>query len=167
MVTGRKPKPRKIKELEGNRSKVGRASIGAEPAGIGLPTLPAHLKGDSAELWRVTVRSLPDGLLTSADDAALEMFAREWATYREADAGIQRVGYLVNSPQGPIRNPLLTIRNSAMRNASMLGAQLGLSPVARARLAQPNHADDDPMALLLGPDDDPNGAWSTAPKTRQ
>jgi P27 family predicted phage terminase small subunit len=105
--------------------------------------------------------------LTRADDAILERFAVAWAEYREVHATITRTGKLVNSPQGPIRNPLLVVRNNAAKEMHAAGSEIGLSPVARARLAAPNAVDDDPMALLLGEDGDPNGAWSTLPKTKQ
>lgn len=147
--------------------KVAKAQLIDDPAGIGRPRMPLSFKGEAAQLWADVVASLPVGLLTRADDAVLEAFAREWATYREADAKIQQTGLLVHSPMGPIRNPLLPVRNIACKNLVALAGNLGLSPVARARLSAPLHADDDPMALLLGPDEDPNGAWSTMPKTKQ
>jgi P27 family predicted phage terminase small subunit len=138
-----------------------------EPKGIGRPRVPLTLDADARRLWAEVVTSLPDGLLTRADESALETFAREWATYREADSKIQKTGLLVQSPQGPVRNPLLAVRNQACRNMTIIGGNLGLSPVARARLAAPNTGDDDPMSLLLGMDGDDNGAWATAPKTKQ
>lgn len=118
-------------------------------------------------LWREVVASLPAGLLSRADEAALEQFAIEWATFREADDKVQSTGLLVSSPQGDIRNPLLMIRNQAGKAMMNLGMLLGLSPVARARLAVPASSDADPMALLLGDDGNPDGAWSTAPRTKQ
>jgi P27 family predicted phage terminase small subunit len=166
MPKGQQPKPALIKRLEGNRRKVARAAIGTDPAGLGQPRLPATLGGEAARLWADVVRSLPVGLLSAADNAALEAFAREWQTYREADAMIQKTGLLIQSPQGPLRNPLLSVRNNACRNMTALGSVLGLSPAARARLSAPGHAEDDPMELLLGMEGDPAGAWSTV-KTRQ
>jgi P27 family predicted phage terminase small subunit len=167
-MTGRPPKPAQIKKLEGNRRKVARAALRDDPRGIGRPRLPAALDEAGQRLWLDVVASLPVGLLTAADNVTLQAFVREWQTYLAADAGIQKTGLLVQSPLGPIRNPLLTVRNYACRNMMALGGQLGLSPVARARLAAPGQAEDDPMALLLGPDMDPDGAWSTLPKgTRQ
>jgi P27 family predicted phage terminase small subunit len=166
-MKGRPKKPMSIKIAEGNRRQRGKAELMPDAPGIGRPSLPPSIEGEAARLWVKVVASLPDGLLTRADEATLEAFAGAWATYREADAKIQKTGLLVQSPQGPIRNPLLVVRNHACQHIISLGAVLGMSPVARARLAAPNSADSDPMALLLGDDGDPNGAWSTLKATKQ
>jgi P27 family predicted phage terminase small subunit len=160
-------RPGLIKELEGNRAKLGKAKIKQDPTGIGLPRMPAHLMAHERELWADVVASLPVGLLSRADDQALERIAVAWAEFREMQTMIRKSGKLVKSPQGPIRNPLLVIRDRAMREMHLAGEVLGLSPVARARLAAVETADNDPMALLLGDDGNPDGAWSTAPRTRQ
>jgi P27 family predicted phage terminase small subunit len=167
MPKGQTPKPSQIKRLEGNRRQRGLARITDDPQGVGWPQMPARLTEEEQRLWMKVVASLPVGLLTQADDSALETFAIEWAKMREADAMIKKTGLLVQSPVGPVRNPLLVVYNNAVKNMISLGTNLGLSPVARARLAAPNAASDDPMELLLGPDEDPNGAWSTLPKTKQ
>lgn len=167
MIRGQVPKPAIVKNREGNRRQRGKAQIKEDPHGIGRPRLPDRLTEVQAQLWRDVVASLPVGLLSRADDAALEQFAIEWAVFREADEKIKTTGLLVQSPQGPTRNPLLVIRNQAGKAMMNLGMLLGLSPVARARLAAPATSDSDPMALLLGDDGNPDGAWSTAPRTRQ
>jgi P27 family predicted phage terminase small subunit len=167
MLTGRPKKPTQIKILEGNRGKFAKASLKPDARGIGRPRMPAHLIPEEQELWQDVIASLPVGLLSRADEAALERMAVAWAEFREAQQMIRKTGKLVQSPQGPVRNPLFVIRNQASREMHLAGEVLGLSPVARARLAASETPDDDPMALLLGPDDDPNGAWSTLPKTKQ
>lgn len=85
---------------------------------------------------------------------------------RGVSAAIAAVSrYLVLTPQGLVRNPLLAIQDKAERAMHVAGEAIGLSPVARARLASPdNTGDDDPMALLLGMDGAPDGAWQTEPK---
>jgi P27 family predicted phage terminase small subunit len=114
------------------------------------------------------VGSLPVGLLSRADEQALERMAVAWAEFRETKKAIQVTGKLVQSPQGPVRNPLFVIRNQAQREMQYAGEVLGLSPVARARLSAADQTgDEDPLALLLGDDHDPDGAWNTAPRTRQ
>jgi P27 family predicted phage terminase small subunit len=164
----RPKKPTQIKILEGNRGKFAKASLKPDPRGIGQPRMAAHLTKKERELWQDVVASLPVGLLSRADEQALERMAVAWAEYRDAKETIRKTGKLVHSPQGPVRNPLFVIRNQAERAMHQAGEVLGLSPVARARLSAPDTANDDPMALLLGPDGDPNGAWSTLPpRTKQ
>lgn len=161
MVTGRPPKPAKIKALEGNREKLGRARIRENPAALGLPRLPTHLSQEERRLWADVLASLPPKLLTRADEGVLERFAVAWAEFREVHATITRTGRLVQSANGPVRNPLLVVRNAAAKEMHLAGMEIGLSPVARARLTAEDREEDDPMALLLGEDLDPNGAWST------
>jgi P27 family predicted phage terminase small subunit len=167
--SGARPKPSQVKKLEGNRRQRGRGRITTDPRGKGRPREPVTLSGEALELWRDVVSSLPDELLSRADEAHLEAFAREWATYHEADQMIQRTGLLVIRESGEIANPALRIRNDACDRMYRLGGVLGLTPVARARLATstPLGEAPDPMALLLGPDRDPDGAWRSGPKTRQ
>jgi len=164
---GKPKKPSELKRLEGNRAKLGVARIKTDPRGKGRPRPPPGMSGDALELWADVVASLPEALLSRADEAALETFARAWSTYREADARIEGNGLLVATPNGDVPNPLLRIRDKALDQMHKIGGVLGLSPVARARLASndPLGGEIDPLALLLG--GDPNGAWSTAPKTRQ
>lgn len=167
MPKGQKAKPKQIKVLEGNRSKVAKAKILDEPQAKGVPRVPGHLSAVERTIWADVVRSLPVGLLTRADDGMLERYVVAWHRFREATRQIAKTGYLVQASFGPIRNPLLVVQNVAAKEMHAAGSELGLSPVARARMAAPANFDDDPMALLLGDDMDPDGAWSTAPRTKQ
>ena len=165
---GHNRKPRAIKRLEGNRRKVARAELEKEePRGMGRPRLPVHLSTEERRLWSDVVSSLPSDLLSQADEAVLERFVVAWAEFRDAHVKITKTGTLVQSPQGPIRNPLLTVRHQAAREMHLAGGEIGLSPVARARLTTEGREEDDPMALLLGDDLDPAGAWASVPRTRQ
>lgn len=164
MPKGQKPKPSQIKILEGNRSKVAVANLGPDLRGISSPRVPLHLSADERKLWADVVASLPVGLLSRADETILERFAVAWARFREAGRLIAKSGLLVQSPQGPIRNPLLVVQNACAKELHAAGSDLGLSPVARARMSQIGSEGDDPMALLLGMEGDADGAWATARK---
>ena len=164
---GRKPKSALIKKLEGNRKKVGAEKIREEPKAKGRPTLPDHLNAEERRLWGAVVGSLPDGLLSRADDAILERFAVAWATFREAHRLVRASSLLVQTTGGPARNPLLVVRNAAAKEMHLSGGELGLSPVARARLTAASTEDDDPMSLLLGMDGDEDAAWAMPPKGKR
>ncbi|THK37639.1 phage terminase small subunit P27 family [Ensifer sp. MPMI2T] len=150
MPRGPKPKSKIIKIAEGNRSKVGVHRIHDEPQGLGHPRMPPGMNELAEELWLDTVSSLPEGVLTRADEAALETFAVNWATFRQAREKLDMTGLLVQSPHGPIRNPLLVVMNNAAKLMMQSGAELGLTPAGRARLAHPERWDTDPITLLLG-----------------
>lgn len=168
---GARPKASQIKELEGNRSKLGRNSIKENPAGIGAPEPPKHLSAAELRLWERVVSSLPVGLLTRADEGHLARYAVAWNEFqetclliREEGTRVERFrmsqkGVVVNVGMG--LNPLLQVRDLAAREMQRSGADLGLSPVSRARMTAAATVDSDPMELLLGPDMHPDGAWST------
>lgn len=149
-------KPATIRTLEGNRS---RTPIPREVEPIGRPACPADLSADEQARWHAVVRSLPDGLLTAADDQVLERMAVAWSSYREASASIKQTGTLVRGALGnAVRNPLLMVRKQAAEEMETCGQALGLSPAARTRLAaMPGPESEDPLAVLLGPE---GKAWS-------
>jgi P27 family predicted phage terminase small subunit len=166
MPKGQKPKPALLKKLEGNRAQRGRYRIKEDPPGLGQPSVPVTLTPEERKLHAHVLRSLPPGLLTRADDGILERYASAWADFRDLKAKIQKTGWLVQSPNGPIRNPLCVLLNHARKEMHLTGSDIGLSPAARARLTNVENVIDDPMELLLGMDGDPAGAWSTLPKSR-
>lgn len=167
MPSGRKPKPRRIKVAEGNRSKVAKDKIYPEPEARGLPRVPAHLSAVERRLWADVLRSMPVGLIARADEPCLERLVVAWARFREATKIIKAEGLQISSPYGPVRHPLLATQNAAAMEMHRAGGELGLSPVARARMASPDAGGADPMDLLLGPDGDENGAWSTGSRVKQ
>ncbi|WP_318875205.1 phage terminase small subunit P27 family [Sinorhizobium meliloti] len=150
MPKGEKPKSKIIKLAEGNRSNVGIHRIYDEPQGLGHPRMPPGLNELAEEMWLDTVSSLPDGVLTRADEAALEAYAVNWSVFRQAREKLDKTGLLVQSPQGPVRNPLLVVMNNAVKAMMSTGSELGLTPAGRARLAHPEKWDSDPITLLLG-----------------
>lgn len=165
MTSGRKKLPKQVKIAEGNRSKVGRDQlIPDEPKGLGSPTLPPEFDAEETLLWREAVGSLPVGLLSRADNSMLERMAVAWARWRSVKRTIKATGFLVNSPNGPIRNPLLVVLNAAQKEMHACSSELGLSPVSRARLTAVGSEDTDPMSLLLGMEDDE--LMAPASKTR-
>lgn len=149
-------KPAKIRQLEGNRS---RRAIPREIEPPGRPRCPERLNEAEKARWHDVVRSLPDGLLTLADEAVLERMAVAWAQFREACDGIRTSGLLVRGTLGNVvRNPLLIVRKQATEEMDACGGALGMSPLARTRItALPEAASEDPLALLLGPH---GKAWS-------
>jgi P27 family predicted phage terminase small subunit len=164
--SGRKPKTALVKKLEGNRRKLGRAKLADDLAVEGAPVLPPYFDTVHTYLWRETLKALPAGLLHRADTGCLERFTVGWAQFRSVTRKILESGELVRGIDGqPVRNPLLAVQKAAASMMDRAGADLGLSPAARARIGNPVHAEDDPMSLLLA--GDPDDPWSTAPWTRQ
>ena len=74
-------------------------------------------------------------------------------------------GLIVATPQGRIRNPLVSILKDAHTEMHRCGSELGLSPAARARLPGGNEPDtDDIMDALLGMDGNLDATWWEKPQ---
>lgn len=102
-----------------------------------VPDPPASLKGEARKLWplvagELVVRSI------YADDCRdmLEAYCVQRARFLAAEEGIREQGLLVqiNLHQGP--NPLLRVSNDACDRMNRLAQELGLTPVARKRVAK-------------------------------
>lgn len=142
-------KPALTRQLEGNP---GKRPLPQDLPGVGKPEPPEHLTEPQRERWNDIVASLPVEFLTRADTQALERMAVAWATFRETSGVINQAGLITRGANGePVRNPLLLVRQAAANEMSDCAMVLGLSPLARTRLTAPETADDDPMAILLGP----------------
>ncbi len=160
-MTAGRPKPSLVKKLEGNRSKIGRTKLRDDPKGIGLPTPWNELSKDELALWNVVVAAMPRGLLSSADDSVLERFCVSWSRFRECQRAIRASGLLVRTPQGPIKNPLFGIMRECCLEMQRAGSEIGLSPAARTRIVGANDDEQDPLEILLGSFENPDGAWRT------
>jgi len=151
---GIKPKPAALKELHGNTQKVANAEfqkqIARQAKGNGTPRVPPHLRPYEQRLWRDVVASLPVALLTRADEGVLERYVIAWARLHETQRQIGIEGLTIEGPNGTVRNPLLVVQKQATEEMHKAGCEIGLTPVARARLAVDPEASDDPMAQLLG-----------------
>jgi P27 family predicted phage terminase small subunit len=149
--SGRPRKPAALKLIEGNP---GKRPLRNDLACSGSPILPHNLSELELFFWNATLNALPAGVLREADSGLIECFVCAWARFRECRRQIARSGLLVRAETGAVRNPLLIVLNQAERSMNAAGAQLGLSPVARARLAHPPAENDHTMAWLLDQDQD-------------
>lgn len=166
MPGGRPRKPTATKVAEGNRRKVAKKELRPDVKGLGRPRIPAHLQADERKLFVQIVESLPVELMTRADESALEAMAVAWARYRRANQVVATEGEILTGPSGKMRHPAMQIIDKAALEMSRFGSLLGLSPVARAKLAAPRAGEpDDPMAALLGMDN-AEADWTDQPTTR-
>lgn len=158
------PKPSLVKRLEGNREKLGKDRVKVDPTGIGHIQPPTSLKADEKKLFLAVIAALPPDLLSRADEGIVERYAVAWARFRRCNADIRKQGVMVKRGRQLFRNPLIEVMDKMAREMHRAGGEIGLSPVARARMATAPMPDQDPMAALLGDDLDPSGAWSTPPR---
>lgn len=177
---GRPPKAREIKALEGNRAKSGKKAIPPPVKLKGVPIMPTKMIAEQRNLWNFVITAMPVDLLKKADSPILERFVRAWWAYGRLQTAIDQGKLWTDeggetgadgkkTPKVTKINPLIKLAFDYAKEMDITGQQLGLSPVARARLQGSNDTpeEDDIMDALLGSDGDPNGAWFTEPSTKQ
>ena len=123
MVTGRKPIPRK--------PSLAKTRLNA------LPRCPNHLSATAQREWRRLATPLHEaGVLTLADRAALAAYCQAYGRWAEAETKLAETPALLKTPSGYVQqSPWLSVANKQMELMGRFMAELGLTPVARARLA--------------------------------
>ena len=134
-MRGRKPKPTKLKLLEGNP---GKRPIGREPQPpSSLPSCPAHLSPSAKTEWKRLAKTLNRiGVLTQVDRSALAAYCQAYGRWVEAEKKLKETPVLLKTPAGYVQqSPWLSISNKQMELMAKYMGELGLTPSARTRLA--------------------------------
>lgn len=135
-MRGRKPKPTRLKLLEGNPGK--RPISGREPQPpASQPSCPAHLSPTAKAEWKRLAQTLNRiGVLTQVDRAALAAYCQAYGRWVEAEKKLQETPVLLKTPAGYVQqSPWLTVANKQLELMVRYMAELGLTPSARSRLA--------------------------------
>lgn len=131
---GPKPKPTRLRVLEGNPSK--RPLNDQEPEPSGEAVCPDYLSDDAKAAWSEIMASLPPGMITAADAPLLAAYCEAVATHKAAVESLAARGVarsrclLVHGKPAP----QLRIMAEAARTMATLGTRLGLSPADRSGL---------------------------------
>ena len=142
---GRKRKPTHLKLVTGNP---GRRPIGdwVKPARreTVMPP-PAHLDAYAAAEWKRLATELTTmGPLTNVDRGPFAAYCQAWSIYLHAQVAIDDLARKDETGMGAmlmrtlsgntIQNPLIGIRNQAMRNMVRYAAEFGFTPSSRVRV---------------------------------
>jgi P27 family predicted phage terminase small subunit len=154
---GRKPLPTAIKKLAGTY-RADRANPN-EPESIvleKLPRCPAHLKGQTKEIWKRTgQRLITMRVLTEADLDAFEDYCRIRSQWQKAMDALEEYGLFVKGREGQLqRNPAQMIVNTLLPHVVAYQGKFGLTPSDRSRVSavvQPVEELDPFDEYLLGP----------------
>lgn len=174
MQTGRKPKPTRLKQLEGNPGKRELSEKEPEPQ-LGIPSCPAFIKGAGRKEWkRITGELYTLGLLTSIDRAALAGYCLAWGQLEEVEQELGRMKKAyrdlarlkkrnksldIQASNGMIRmtshgnavmEPLLFIRKQAIETMHKFLVEFGMTPASRSRIEveKPRKYEDPTEAFL-------------------
>lgn len=134
---GRKPKPTKLKELQGNPGK--RALNKNEPQFTEILAVepPEWLEPLAMEMWeRVVPQLCANKILTIGDLHNVEGFCTAYARWRQSQIEINNYGVVVPHPETGVlqKNPAVTVMNETARQMITFGSLLGLDPSSRVRL---------------------------------
>jgi P27 family predicted phage terminase small subunit len=143
---GRPAKPAEIRLLEGSRRHDGKQPPSVRAPGEPLP--PAHLTAEQRAAWEALKLMCPVKL-GLADSLILERGARAWVLAKRASETLEGA-MLLRSGSGDVKkNPASAILRMANEELAKVGAELGLSPLARSRLVVEPPDDTDPLSQLM------------------
>ena len=134
-MRGRKPKPTRLKLVDGNRGKRPLNKRGPKPE-IKVPTCPAHLRPSARAEWKRLIGELfVLGVVTALDRAALAAYRQAYGRWAEAERKLKDTPVLIKLPSGYIQpSPWLAIANRQLELMAKDMAELGLSLVSRTRV---------------------------------
>ena len=150
MKRGPKPKPTKLKKLEGVRTD--RINENEPQPGAGKVTCPGFLSKEAKAEWRRIAPELTRlGLLTPLDRAAFAAYCESYARWVRAEILLEK-GIVVRGSKGQmIVSPLVWISTSASKMMLKFAIEFGLTPSSRSRLVGGIETRErDPMDELLG-----------------
>jgi P27 family predicted phage terminase small subunit len=146
-MAGRKPKPIALHKLEGTFNPTRHRRRQAEPKADGAlaeMTPPARMTKAQQARWHAVLKRAPRLVLQVADYDAfshyidlLDRYERALAAQAVIDAKNPDLPLLVRGATGPVMSPYLRIADRALAGMLRLQSELGFTPVARARLGQP------------------------------
>lgn len=156
--SGRRRKPKAIRELEGSRT---REHHRAEPTyEAGIPEMPSMIADDPvarAKWDQLSARLSASGVLNEAHGEMLTILCATWADLERAREQFRAMHYqallveTVGDKRRVRNNPLVArIEKLAYQVARFLG-EFGLTPMSQAKVAADGAAEsvDDPLEKLL------------------
>jgi len=155
---GRTPLPTAVKAAKGTL-KPERLN-GTEPEyPLGLPQCPPWLKGKIARTeWMGTGALLVKSkVLTQADWATFAVYCHAVSEFAAMTRKIAKEGAVIEGEKGPVKNPAVSVRDSAWARMAKAGSELGLTPASRTRVVGSRAKDEGENSVAeLG--DAPTGA---------
>src|SRR5262245_41709762 len=136
-MKGRKPKPKAIHLLQGNRSHLTKKELserGEPEPPRGIPDAPNHLSKEAKRAWPQLAAKLDEmGVMTFADAWALEQLAENYAEILAWRDEIDQNGRMTtitskNGDDRPGINPACLALSDAEKRFRAMMAEFGLTP---------------------------------------
>lgn len=149
-IRGKKPKPTKLKIMEGNPGK--RPLNLNEPKPLLIaPECPKELSHKAKEIWN---RFYPEmertGILAYIDEMAFTGLCQNYAIYLETEKFLEEKGRTYKTRRGKIKTrPEVYISNNALNFVKAFAVEFGLTPSSRGRISLPSGTLDDELEKLL------------------
>ena len=154
MKPGRRPKPTKVKILEGNPGK--RPLNTNEPVPPeGRPSCPQWLNKEAKKEWRRVARDLHEmGLLSKVDRTALAGYCEAYSRYlwavEKCKDGYTYEFYNHQFQTKREKMPEEQILRDALNQVKQFCSEFGLTPSSRGRMQVPGQKEtEDPMESIL------------------
>ena len=158
-IPGTKPKPVKLKLLEGNPGKRKLNMDEPKPAPI-APKCPGWLLDDAKEEWKQMSSALEKlGMLTFIDKAAFAGYCQAYAKWKKAEEFIKKFGFTYKIPKkdkdGNVVSifiaafPEVAIARSSLEQVRQFCSEFGLTPSSRGRISLPGESLEDEFERLL------------------
>jgi len=144
-MKGRKPKPNVIHIATGSKNVRKNELTPTSP--IGKP--PTILEGRALEEWSIQVAELEAiGIGTKIEATALACFCLAVQQLEDAREEVKRNGLVVFTERGAVKNPAVTIMNSAMTQIRAFAIEFGMTPCSRGRVKVTPPAKESKWAAL-------------------
>jgi len=159
MQPGTKPKPVRLKILEGNPGRRKLNMDEPKPAPI-APECPDWLLDDAKEEWKTMSIMLEKlGMLTFIDKAAFAGYCQAYAKWKKAEEFIKKFGFTYKIPkkdkEGNVVSifiaafPEVSIARASLEQVRQFCSEFGLTPSSRGRMSLPDDSEEDPLEVLL------------------
>jgi P27 family predicted phage terminase small subunit len=134
MRSGPKPKPTKLKILQGTRKDRINQDEPKPPAG--RPRRPEYLDSFGRAEWDRIMPELEDlGVLAKVDGAALALYCAAYSEWIQAQLEVIIHGLLVETGAGALKpNPAVAMGHKARAQMASLLTEFGCTPASRSRV---------------------------------
>jgi len=149
-MRGRKPRPTKVKILEGEKNKNRINKREPQPSELET-TPPKHLSPEAKNEWKRIYPELQRmGLMACVDRAALAAYCQAYGRWVKYEKIVADKGELYQTQSGNIiTSPALWVANKALEQMHKFLTEFGLTPASRSRIQiNPAKKKDDMEELL-------------------